>query len=113
MQVKELQAVCLQMKSINKQIKELDDKKKDLNLELSTLKASVVEHLDKLEIKSFDFGEGKVTIVERRSVKMLDKFQFFEWLKTKGTFEDIVSVNAQTLKQRAHLRTLCLLTLRL
>jgi len=95
--VSNLKDICIEMKNIREKIKNLDSEKKELNAQLSKLKAQTVEHLDEHEINNFDFGDGKVSITEKRTVKMLDKFEFFKWLKERETFEDVVSVNAQTL----------------
>lgn len=96
MELKRLQDMCKRMMVIRAEIAHLDEEKKELNAELSKLKAEAVEHLDEHEIKSFDHGMGKISVVERQSVKIVDKYKLFDWLRKKGTFEDVISVNAQT-----------------
>lgn len=99
MELSDLKSLCLEMNLIREKIKHLDEQKKSYNEKLTELKLQAVETLDQQEIGSFDFGDGKISITEKRSVKMLDKFVFFDWLKERGTFEDIVSINSQTLNK--------------
>ena len=99
MEVKELQQLCERMIKIKETVKEYDDEKKLLNAELSKLKLEAVEHLEEHGLKGFDHGHGKISIAERRSVKMVDKYKFFNWLKGMDKLEDVATINAATLNK--------------
>lgn len=98
MQIDELQRLCFEVQDIDVELEKLKDQTSDLNTEKTKLKKEILAHLEKHDLKNFNFGNGKVGISEERSVKMVDKYVFFQWLKERNMFEDIVSVNAQTLK---------------
>ena len=97
--IETLQKLCFECKDIDIELKKLKDKSAELNDEKTQLRKQILEHLEEHDLKRFDFGDGKVTIAEKTSVKMRDKFKFFDWLREKGIFEDIVSVNAMTLNK--------------
>ncbi|MCP3684519.1 MAG: hypothetical protein GY861_17780 [bacterium] len=99
MEVSKLQEICNRMLEIKEVIAEYDAEKKLLNAELTELKLEMVEHLDEHGLRSFDHGNGKISLTERRSVKMVDKYKFFEWLKRRGELEEVVSVAAPRLNK--------------
>jgi len=96
MSLSELQGLCQKMLEIKDTIKEYKDETSLLNGQLSKLKAEAIEHLEKHDLKNFDHGAGKIIISNKKSVKILDKYKFFDWLKSKDMFEDIISVPAAT-----------------
>ena len=96
MEVAALQILCQEMLKTKSVIKEYKDEITLLNGQLSKLKAEALAHLEKHELKGFDHGFGKISITEKRSVKILDKYKFFDWLKSKNMFDDEISVPAAT-----------------
>lgn len=89
-----------------KKREELDGLKDQLAIleeEKRSLEARLVEGLAQCGKERWDLpgGLGTITVVERwsyKTPKTLDqKLQFFDYLKSKGCFEEIVSVNSQTL----------------
>ena len=96
MEINELQELCKKMLEIKETIKEYKDETALLNGQLSKLKAEAIEHLEKHDLKNFDHGHGKIIIAEKRSVKILDKFKFYEWLKKKEIFMEEITVSAAT-----------------
>lgn len=93
--IADLQNVCLEMKELRNQIDRLEDQKKEFNEKLTNLKSIAVGMLENHGLNNFNYGEGKISITERKSVKIEDKYKLFDWLKAQGTFEDVISVNAQ------------------
>jgi hypothetical protein len=82
----------------------LIDKKKeelsDMDTELKTLQTQMLEIMDTLNLKSFDFGEGVLEKRIRMSVKVPQgdgREAFFSYLKERGVFDYLISVNSQTL----------------
>lgn len=53
-----------------------------------------LEGLDKTEEQG---SFGKVKVVQREYYKVTDKYAAYEWLKKRGEFDDLASVNANTL----------------
>ena len=94
MDVQELQSICRKMLDIRKTIKEYTDETKMLNGQLTKLKTEVIEYLEGQGLKNFNHGDGKISVVDKRAVKILDKFKFYEWLKARGSFEETVSITA-------------------
>ena len=69
--------------------------------ELEKLKAKAIAHLDAAQLKTFKTAEGKITAVDKFSVKVPRdpeaKAQFFDYLRDKGIFENMITVNSNTL----------------
>ncbi len=96
-----------EVKSAIKRLDELDadldvhaKATKILNEEKTALKAHITGMLKEMNEKTFKSEFGTVTKVTDFSVKMPqgeDKEKFFNYLKERGAFESLVSVNYQTL----------------
>jgi len=92
-----MKKLCMEFFDLKKKIKELDDKKKELSSEATSLTKKILDHLENAGMRSFDTGIGAISIRENKSVKIEDKEKFFSYLKESGEFEDIISVNSRTL----------------
>jgi hypothetical protein len=99
MEIKDLQNICAKMLELKKAIKEHEDEVKVLNGALTKLKSETIEYMENFDMKSFDHGAGKISISDKRAVKILDKYKFYEWLKARGTFEQDITVSAATAKR--------------
>jgi hypothetical protein len=80
------------MEKLRIEIDALEASKTELNKELKILKAETVEHLDAHELRRFDGSTHMVYITEKHGLKIEDRHAFFEFLKSKGVFEDTVNV---------------------
>jgi len=82
-----------------KENKELELKK--INEEIKEREAKIIEYLKEYGLPSFKSGAGSFTITKRRNVSQPAtpeaKEAFFNYLRSKGIFEDMVSVNSRTL----------------
>ena len=96
MDLSDLKVLCFQIKEQKRVVEELDKKKKEENKKLEAMKAEVLAHLEKHELKNFDFGEGKVISVDKFNVKLLDKYAFADYLKKQGRFDSLYTFNYQT-----------------
>lgn len=94
MEIEDLKEFCKKMKEVKEQLAVMKKQKTELENEYKRMKAQAVAHLDEHKLDGFNFGEGKISITTRRSVSMIDKYKFFDWLKAKGKFEENISINS-------------------
>ena len=95
--LKRLQELCFACREVDVELDKLKEQSKELNADKAELRKQILEYLDDNSLTRFDFGDGKVSVSERASVKLADKFKFFDWLKGQGTFEDVATVHSATL----------------
>lgn len=73
--------------------------------EIKAMEMKLIEYLKDNGMTSFKGKSGMIIISKRRSVSQPetpeDKAKFFDYLKSLGLFEQMVSVNAQTLSSWA------------
>ena len=99
--MKELEEVCKKAYDKRTEIESLEDIISKLNAELEEYKNIIVEHLNLYEKSSYDSAMGRITIKNVVSVSSPkdpeSKEQFFNYLKERGEFDDMISVNSKTL----------------
>lgn len=96
MHISEFKEFCIKMFALKNECSELGKVKAEKEKELKKMKSQCVEFLEAEGLQNFDTGEGKVIKTTRRQVKILDKHQFYDWLKSKGRFEDTVTISVAT-----------------
>jgi len=108
-QIEELSAVSLQemnsmvekLYSLKDEIAVLEDQVKTKNEEFRKIEARVLNLLEATGQNSYECASGKIVKTKRSSVKQPQtpeaKAAFYEWLKAKGDFENLISVNSRTL----------------
>ena len=87
---------CFKLKSTMKAREELN--KKD-GQTLAKMHAKVVFYMEKYNKEKHISESGTLSMQEKRSVKLPvgdEKVKFFNYLKVKGIFEGMVSVNSKT-----------------
>ena len=98
MDIKELTARGYALKN---KIDSLEEEVKGLNEELRTIQNQLAVMMKEQGVTSFKHADGTVVFTTRFTVKNptdpADKEAFFEYLKQKNIFEDMVSVNSQKL----------------
>lgn len=80
--------------TVNDELKRQEEK-------LHKMDTKLIEYLEALGRSSYDSPHGKISRETRYSVKLPqgdDKAKFFEYLKEKGSFEDMVHMNSRTLQ---------------
>ena len=99
--LKELTGLCNDVRKLRDDKKLADDMLKVINGKIATKEAKVLEYLSEYGMKNFSGDFGMVVRTKRYSVKQPDgpekKSEFFNWLREKGVFEEMVSVNSRTL----------------
>lgn len=88
-------------KSIKTIEMEAEEKTEPLRKSLSTLEGELFQIMEAMEIKKFDGAIGKITVMEIDYVSNPAteeaKKQFFDYLKSEGIFDEMVSVHYQKL----------------
>lgn len=100
MEISELQALCdlvFNQRKITDEIKLLLQEE---NKKLEALEIRVLNALEENNLKTFKSEFGDVGYRERESVKIPqgeERTKFFNYLKEKGEFDALITVNSQTL----------------
>jgi len=101
MQTSELDQLVEEMFKARREYQDADKVKKALGEKMDELEGKVVDALTSLEKDNWDSSSCKVSISHRTSVRVPkereEKLAFFSYLQEKGVFEDMVSVNSNTL----------------
>lgn len=98
--VAELDELVAKIKLAREKESELSRLKKEASDELALLEGQIIEHLNNQNLTSFRGTAGTVSISHRTSVKKPvgdDAQAFYSYLKEKGLYDSMVSVNSQTL----------------
>lgn len=78
----------------------IDDQKDILQREqekFEKIKMSVLQYLEENNLDRFVTDDVTISKTEKLNVSMKDKKEFFDYLKSRGIFEDLVTVNYNTL----------------
>jgi len=101
METKELDKLVEEMFAARTAYQEADKVKKALGEEMDRLEEKVIDALVSLDKTNWDTDSCKVVINHRTSVLVPktpeDKTKFYSYLKDKGMFDDMITVNSNTL----------------
>jgi len=97
MDTQKFKALCLDMFSARRDYDEASKVKAEKHKRLERFKADIVDYMNELEIPNFDTGVGKIIRTNRTSAKCIDRHKFHEYLKARGLYDDLTSVNSNTL----------------
>lgn len=99
--VKELEDLCSLCFLKKEEIQQLEAQVSEIKSELEGLNEKVITYLTDLDKTNYDSAVGKISIKNIFSVSLPKtpeaKKEFFDYLKTKGIFEDLISVHSKTL----------------
>lgn len=96
MTVEELDKLC-QVYIEKTEYKAKADKRMDeIKADLKEAERAVLDALEQLDKTENEGSFGKVKLTQREYYKMVDKEKAMAWLKERGEFEHLVSVNANT-----------------
>lgn len=97
----DLNALIDRIANLRAQEEEASRVKKEINELLEIEEARMIEMLASNQLTSYKGPGGKVVLAYRTSVRVPkegnDKAALFEWLREKGLYDQLVSVNSQTL----------------
>ena len=97
MSIQDLSALIDQASAYKEQVDEKKEQLKDIQKELDKLNKMIVEYFEENNLKSIKGETYMAYTVERRSLKIEDRNEFFSWLRDKGIFDDVISVSSQKL----------------
>lgn len=97
MTVEELDALCEDFLKKKDYQKKAEERMKEIVNETKEAQAKVIAALEELDKTENSGAFGKVSIRQREYYKCVDKQQAYEWLKQRGEFDDMASINANTL----------------
>jgi len=98
MELKEIKELVYRLDDLKTQKQTLNEQLSEINEELVKTEVAISEALTENGLESFKSDIGTAYKVVHPSITVEDKQTFHKWLKQQGAFEDIVSVNASTLK---------------
>lgn len=101
MTVADIENLARELREKRAQVEELEKPLKVANKELSELEAKIVGALKEIGKDSYKSEYGTITQVKKWRVNLPsgpeEKAKFFEFLKKEGLFEQMTTVNSQTL----------------
>jgi hypothetical protein len=98
--VQELEAICEKVAKQRAVVEEIGRQKSDAQAELDRLEGVVLSHLEALGKQSYASKVGNFGVSYRSTVRIPqgdDRAKFFEHLKEIGEFNELITVNSQTL----------------
>lgn len=99
--VAEVEKLCAEAFKIRAHVDALEEDAKALKEELNKKQYQIQQYLELFGKSKWDSQAGTIEIREKLSVKIPrseeDKLSLFGWLKDRGIFNQVVSVNSQTL----------------
>lgn len=99
--VEQLTRQCQKIADLRWEESQLSMTKKKITEELEIAEKEMLEMLTASNLKNFKSSAGLVSITHRTSVKTPkteeDRQAFFEFLKSKGLYDSMISVNSATL----------------
>ena len=100
--ISQLNDLCLQFKSLKDSKKELEDQVKEFEALIGVVQSKILAQLEANNMTQHRGEFGLIHVTKRAQVAqpetMQDKAQFFDYLRERGIFMDLVSVNSNTLK---------------
>lgn len=97
----EVEYLAVKVQEARAKVAEIGKTKKEAEDELDRIENKVIEILEKLDKTSYQSKVGRVGITARTSVKLPatpeDKQKFFDYLREKGLFENMITVHSATL----------------
>ena len=101
--LKDFEDMCAAGFELRAKISQIESDLKNEEAKLQILKNNIMAVLDKFGKSKQDTAKGLVYISEKLSVahpkEMEQRTLFFDWLKSKGVFETLISVNSMTLNK--------------
>lgn len=97
MEISELDALCEDFIKKKDYEKKAEERMKEIKKETKEAQAKVIAALEAFDKRMNEGSFGKVSIVQKEYYKCVDKEAAYNWLRERGEFEYLASVNANTL----------------
>lgn len=92
--------LCLKLSDMRSEYDSKNAELKEFGKQIDQLEFQLIGILEKLDVKTFDWGGGTISRSERFSVRVPqgdDKLTFFKYLESRGIKDELTTVNSQTL----------------
>ncbi len=95
------ETLCDSMIKQKKIVDELKERLKDESGIMEKMKTKFMAHMTDQKKKKYQANSGTFSVTDKTSVKVPkspeDRALFFGWLRDKGVFQSVITVNSQTL----------------
>lgn len=99
--LKKLQEMCKEYREKKEEKKKLEDEAGKLHKEAAGIQAKILQYMEEYGMKSVTGDFGQITRRRNYSVKQPNtpekREQFFDYLKSQGIFDEMISINSRTL----------------
>lgn len=99
--IDEMNKICEEISGLRTHVAEIGKEKKHAQLELDEKEAQLLQWMQDAGMHSYASPAGKFGLSARTSVKTPktpdDRAAFFTWLRERGLFDQMITVNSQTL----------------
>lgn len=97
----DMEALASKGRELRAKKDELKKQESDVEQELKGVQKRIIAYLEHFGLTKYESAGGKVFVTNKRSVKVpkdeADRDSFFAWLKERGIFDQLITVNSQTL----------------
>ena len=98
MDIQELDQICMELKNLKDEKAELKKKTTFLEEKIRGLELQVLTELETNKLDRFNFQDGIVSRTFHVSTKVTNKEDFTNYMKGKGIWDSMASVNSNSLK---------------
>ena len=97
----QFEKLCVDLSDTRRKIDDIKNEKSALEQDYKELSEQIIVHLAALNKDKHHTAFGTISVSKRLTYKVPkspeDREAFFDYLKAKGIFEDLITVNSQTL----------------
>lgn len=104
MTVEELDALCADFIAKKEYVAKAEERMKEIKKEMKDAQSKVIAALEEMDKTENEGAFGKVKVTQKEYYKCIDKHAAYTWLKERGEFDDMASINANTLS--SHIKDL-------
>lgn len=97
MTVEELDGLCEEFIKAKEYEKKAEERMKEIKQATKDAQAKVIAALEEMDKTENEGSFGKVKVVQKEYYKCVDKQAAYNWLRERGEFDDMASINANTL----------------
>lgn len=104
MTVEELDELCAEFIKRKEYQEKAEERMKEIKALTKEAQAKVIAALEELDKTENEGSFGKVKVMQKEYYKCVDKTETYAWLRERGEFDDMASINANTLS--SHVKNL-------
>lgn len=97
MTVQELDELCADFIAKKEYVAKAEERMKEIKQEMKDAQSKVIAALEEMDKTENEGAFGKVKVHQKEYYKCVDKTAAYQWLRDRGEFDDMASINANTL----------------